>query len=74
MDPARVGHLGTWRDDGGGMTCESDHEGLKLPESWSGLAYVGVQVLGDVKLEMRNCECGSTLCVELEEDCEHEQR
>jgi len=55
------------------MNCSHEsHAALKQPESWKGLAYVGVQELGDVKLLMKDCpHCHSTLCVELE-DCEHE--
>lgn len=35
-------------------------------EGWRRLSLVGVQDLGDgERAEMRNCVCGSTLCVEL---------
>lgn len=46
--------------------CPSEaHARLKTDSQFPKLAYVGVQVLGDVVLELRNCSCGSTLCREV---------
>jgi len=41
------------------------HEQLKLPAAWNQLKFVGVADLGGMLIEHRNCECGSTLCVEV---------
>jgi hypothetical protein len=51
--------------------CDPDsHETLKQPERWSQLKYVGVQHCdGLPSLELRNCTCGTTLAIELEDGC-----
>lgn len=33
---------------------------------WRALPFVGIQHGGELPLELRNCECGSTLAIELE--------
>ena len=50
------------------MRCHKEHESIKADDhSWSSLAYVGVQFTPadeygpDELLELRNCQCGSTL-------------
>lgn len=56
------------------MTCESDHDELRHPESWGAMQLVGTQVIGDVRLELRNTPCCNSTLAKLleEEDCEHE--
>lgn len=41
------------------------HEQRKRESQFPRLAYVGIQKLGDIELELRNCECGSTLAREV---------
>ena len=44
------------------------HELLKLdPVVWASMEYRGIQVTGlEYDLELRNCKCGSTLCIRIE--------
>lgn len=50
---------------------ESVHEAMKSSPEWSLLKPIGMQIIeerddGKVEaLEMRNCQCGSTLCKEV---------
>ncbi len=47
------------------MCSPSSHERLKRDSQWPKLPLLGVQRLGDMVLELRNCEaCHSTLAVE----------
>lgn len=52
--------------------CTADHRALKAdPSLWITLELIGVQVIeadGDEpeeRLELRNCNCGSTLCLKV---------
>ena len=46
------------------MTC--DHVALKRdPFAWALLPFVGLQRLPGMLLELRNCQCGSTVAVEV---------
>jgi len=49
-------------------TCSREsHEIEKAnPARWAAMVLVGYQDCGDCMLELRNCRCGSTLCVERE--------
>ena len=53
-------------------SCPISHEDLKSDKLlWQSLPYVGVQLVdGGASLELRNCLCGSTLCVEIRESGE----
>lgn len=45
-----------------------NHEAVKRSSrAWSSLAYVGIQEFPRARLEMRNCACGSTLYIVLED-------
>lgn len=53
--------------------CTADHAALKRDHAaWGALRHVGRQYLAadasgpEVALELRDCACGSTLCVEVE--------
>lgn len=56
------------------MICASghDHDALKRDAArWEQLRYVGMMVLGrGDALELRNCSCGSTLAVQVDETAE----
>jgi len=50
--------------DGASMTC--DHAALKRDViAWSLLPFVGLQRMPGMLLELRNCQCGSTVAVEV---------
>ena len=38
---------------------------VHMREQWHRLPFVGVSDLGGDRLDLRNCPCGSTICVEL---------
>jgi hypothetical protein len=47
------------------MVCPIDHDAIKSSPAWQQLEPRGVQRAlrpGRPDIEMRNCECGSTLC------------
>jgi len=43
---------------------QADHERRKRESQFPKLSFVGIQDLGGVLLELRNCPCGSTLAKE----------
>lgn len=50
------------------VKCERDHAAIKLDATaWNGLRRIGIQVVDGTpddpgwELELRNCECGTTL-------------
>ena len=49
------------------MKCNAgfDHESLKRSQDWILLDFVGFQKAPGMKLELRNCRCGSTIAVRL---------
>ena len=45
-------------------SCGRHHDAA----AWRGLPFVGVQAMGGERVELRNCQCRSTIAVELGPD------